>query len=143
MSPAQDAGARSDAGRQAEIYTAPCQDKPWGHERIFAAADGKYVGKIIYVTAGRSLSLQYHEAKEETIFLLSGEAVIQYGPIDGPLAERTFRPGDAIHLPPRVVHRITAVTDITFAEASTAGPGWRSDVVRLQDDYGRSGTSAP
>ncbi len=143
MIPAQDAGTQSAAGEQARIYQAARQDKPWGHERIFAAVDGKYAGKIIYITAGHALSLQYHAAKEETIFLLSGEAVIQYGPVGGDLAERTFRPGDTIHLPARVVHRVTAVTDIVFAEASTAGPGWRSDVVRLHDDYGRTGTSAP
>jgi hypothetical protein len=41
------------------------------------------------------------------------------------------------------VHRITAITDIVFAEASTAGPGWREDVVRLDDKYGRAGTTAP
>jgi mannose-6-phosphate isomerase len=130
-------------GQQAEIYQAQHQDKPWGHEQIFAAVDGKYVGKVIHISAGHSLSLQYHEVKDETIFLLSGQAVISFGPVDGPLAEREFRPGEAIHLPPRVVHRVTAVTDIIFAEASTAGLGWRSDVVRLQDDYGRTGTSAP
>jgi len=141
--PAQAAGARPDAGPQAEIYQAARQDKPWGHERIFAAVEGKYVGKIIHVSAGHSLSLQYHEAKEETISVLSGDAVIQYGPVGGDLAEVTFGPGDTIHLPPRIVHRITAITDIVFAEASTAPPGWREDVIRLKDDYGRTGTSAP
>lgn len=143
MIPEQEAGAAAPAGQQAEIYQAARQEKPWGHEDIFAAVEGKYVGKIIHVTAGRSLSLQYHENKEETISLLSGAAEIQYGPIDGPLEHRRFGPGDVIHLPARVVHRVTAVTDIVFAEASTAPPGWREDVVRLQDAYGRTGTSAP
>jgi mannose-6-phosphate isomerase len=141
--PAKDAGARSAAGLRAEIYQAPRQDKPWGYERIFAAVDGKYAGKIIHVSAGHSLSLQYHETKEETISMLSGEAVIHYGPAGGDLAEVTFGPGDTIHVPARIVHRVTAITDIVFAEASTAQPGWREDVVRLQDDYGRTGTSAP
>lgn len=143
MTPEQEAGAAAPAGPQAQINRAARQDKPWGHEEIFAAVEGKYVGKIIYVTAGRSLSLQYHEDKEETISLLSGTAEIQYGPIDGALEHRRFGPGDAIHLPPRVVHRVTAVTDVVFAEVSTAPPGWREDVVRLQDAYGRTGTSAP
>ncbi len=144
MVPAQQASTTSSAtGPQAEIYRAPRQDKPWGFEQIYAAVDGKYVGKIIHVNAGHSLSLQYHEAKEETISVLSGEARIQYGPIDGDLTEADFRPGDTIHLPARVVHRVTAVTDIVFAETSTARPGWREDVVRLQDAYGRTGTSAP
>ncbi len=128
---------------EAEVYQAPRQDKPWGHEQIFAAVDGKYVGKIIYVNAGQSLSLQYHEHKEETISVLSGSADIQYGPVGGELTDRRFQPGDTIHLPVRVVHRITAVTDLVFAESSTAIDGWREDVVRLEDKYGRAGTSAP
>ena len=128
---------------QATIYRAQEQRKPWGHEQIFAAVDGRYVGKIIHVAAGRSISLQYHEHKEETICLISGEADIQYGPIGGDLTTRRFRPGDAIHLPPRIVHRVTAITDIAFAETSTAPQGWREDVVRLEDAYGRTGTTAP
>jgi mannose-6-phosphate isomerase len=129
--------------QQAEVYQAQRQEKPWGHEQIFAAEDGKYVGKIIYVNAGQSLSLQYHEHKEETVSLISGAAEIQYGQVGGELTKVTFGPGDTIHLPVGTVHRITAVTDIVFAEASTAPPGWREDVVRLQDAYGRAGTSAP
>jgi mannose-6-phosphate isomerase len=128
---------------QAEIYQAPRQDKPWGHEVIFAAHDGKYVGKIIHIVAGHSLSLQYHDQKEETISVLSGAATVEYGPTADDLASQHFAPGDTIHLPPGTVHRITAITDLTFAEASTAAPGWREDVVRLEDKYGRKGTSAP
>ena len=130
-------------GSAAEIYRAPRQDKPWGHEIIFAVQDGRYVGKIIHVTAGHSLSLQYHLDKDETMSVLSGAALIEYGPVDGALASQHFGPGDTIHLPPRTVHRITAITDLTFAESSTAQPGWREDVVRLEDKYGRAGTSAP
>jgi mannose-6-phosphate isomerase len=128
---------------KAEVYRAPTQEKPWGNEVIFAALDGKYVGKIINVTAGHSLSLQYHHYKEETISVLSGAALIEYGPTAEDLASLHFGPGDTIHLPPGSVHRITAITDLSFAEASTAYPGWREDVVRLEDKYGRSGTSAP
>jgi mannose-6-phosphate isomerase len=130
-------------GSQAQLYRAARQDKPWGHELIFAAVDDKYVGKIIYVTAGNSLSLQYHREKEETICVLSGEALVDYGPAAGELVSRRFSSGDTIHLPPGVLHRIEAVTDLTFAEASTAGRGWREDIVRLEDKYGRSGTTAP
>ena len=128
---------------QASVYRAQEQPKPWGFEQIFAGLDGMYVGKIIHVNAGGSLSLQYHEHKEETISLISGTAEIQYGQVGGELTEVTFGPGDTIHLPAGAVHRVTAVTDIVFAEASTAPPGWRDDVVRLQDAYGRAGTSAP
>jgi mannose-6-phosphate isomerase len=128
---------------QATIYRAQEQHKPWGFEQIFAAAEGKYIGKIIHVMAGQSLSLQYHEHKEETICLISGEADIQYGALGGDLVTQRFGPGDTIHLPVRTVHRVTAISDIVFAEASTAPPGWREDVVRLEDAYGRTGTTAP
>ncbi len=137
------ARASMQADTEAAIYRAQRQDKPWGHEQIFAAAEGKYVGKIIHVTAGNSLSLQYHQRKDETICLISGSAEIQFGPVGGDLTTRQFGPGDTIHLPVRSVHRVTAITDIVFAEASTAPPGWREDVVRLEDSYGRTGTSAP
>ena len=128
---------------QAEVYRAARQDKPWGHELIFAAIGDKYIGKIIHVSAGQSLSLQYHREKEETISVISGEALIQYGPSADRLTDQQFVAGDTIHLPPGVLHRITAVSDLEFAEASTAYPGWREDVVRLEDRYGRTGTTAP
>jgi mannose-6-phosphate isomerase len=128
---------------EAEVYQAARQDKPWGHELIFAAVDGKYIGKIIHVNAGHSLSLQYHKEKEETISVISGEALVQYGPSADQLIDQRFAAGDTIHLPAGVLHRITALSDLDFAEASTAYPGWREDVVRLEDRYGRTGTSAP
>jgi mannose-6-phosphate isomerase len=127
----------------AQIYRAARQDKPWGHEVIFAAIEGKYVGKVIHVTAGHSISLQYHRQKEETISVLSGAGLIEFGPSATALTGQHFGPGDTIHLPAGAVHRVTAITDLTFAEASTAEPGWREDVVRLEDKYGRTGTTAP
>jgi mannose-6-phosphate isomerase len=127
----------------AEVYQAPRQEKPWGHEVIFAGLDGKYAGKIIHVTAGHALSLQYHRQKEETISVLSGAALIEHGASADSLTSQHFGPGDTIHLPPGTIHRITAITDLAFAEASTAEPGWREDVVRLEDKYGRTGTTAP
>jgi mannose-6-phosphate isomerase-like protein (cupin superfamily) len=136
-------GTQAATQLDAEVYRAARQDKPWGHEIIFAAVEGKYVGKIIHVIAGRALSLQYHLEKEETISVLSGAGIIEYGPAADNLSSQHFGPGDTIHLPPGAVHRITAITDLTFAEASTAAPGWREDVVRLEDKYGRTGTTAP
>lgn len=130
-------------GLGAEVYRAPRQDKPWGHELIFAGFDGKYVGKIIHVNAGHAISLQYHRWKDETISVLAGAALVEHGPSAEALTSQHFGPGDTIHLPPGAVHRIMAITDLTFAEASTAQPGWREDVVRLEDKYGRSGTTAP
>lgn len=144
MASVQNASSPATSGPgPAEIYTAAQQEKPWGYELIFAVVSDKYAGKVIHVNAGHSLSLQYHREKEETISVLDGEALIEYGPAADQLAERHFGPGDTIHLPPGVLHRVRALSDLTFAEASTARPGWREDVVRLEDSYGRSGTSAP
>jgi mannose-6-phosphate isomerase len=142
MSSAQNADVGAPVP-QAQVYAAARQDKPWGHELIFAANEGKYIGKIIHVNAGHSLSLQYHRAKEETISVICGEALIEHGPAADRLVQERFGPGDTIHLPPGVLHRITALADLDFAEASTAEPGWREDVVRLEDRYGRAGTTAP
>jgi mannose-6-phosphate isomerase len=140
---AQNANGADATAPQAEVYRAARQDKPWGHELIFAANDGKYIGKVIHVNAGHSLSLQYHLRKEETISVITGEALIQYGPSAGQLTDQRCGAGDTIHLPPGVLHRITAISDLDFAEVSTADPGWREDVVRLEDRYGRAGTSVP
>jgi mannose-6-phosphate isomerase len=129
--------------RYGEILTAPRQEKPWGHEMIFATGENAYVGKLITVRAGQALSLQYHDAKDETISILSGEATLEHGPNADDLRIRIMRPGHTVHLSPMVVHRITAVTDVQFVEVSTAAPGWRDDVVRLSDRYGRMGTTAP
>lgn len=143
MTSAENAATVAGHDQQAAIYRPTRQDKPWGHEMIFAALDGKYVGKIIHVNAGHSLSLQYHNEKEETSTVLSGEALIEHGPAADHLASDRFGPGDTIHLSPGILHRITAISDLDFAEVSTANPGWREDVVRLEDRYGRTGTTAP
>ena len=129
---------------QAYVYRAQRQDKPWGHEMIFAAVEGSYVGKVIHVNAGQSLSMQYHHAKVETISVLSGHGQFEYGPGADELESSRLGPGDTVHLPAGVLHRISALDDdLLFVEASTADPGWRNDVVRLDDRYGRSGTSRP
>ncbi len=126
--------------REDWISAVQCVDKPWGHEEIFALVDGKFCGKAIHVTAGHSLSLQYHEHKEETIAVQSGMASLEVGRHEDQLETIDLRAGDAVHFEPGVRHRITALTDIVMLEASTTE---LSDVVRLEDRYGRQGTSAP
>ena len=118
-------------------------EKPWGHEEIFALVEGAYCGKTIHITAGHSLSLQYHDAKDETVSVLSGRVALELGPDTSSLERLEIGPGQSVHVPPKALHRLTAVTDAVLLEASTAGPGWREDVVRLEDRYGREGTSAP
>jgi mannose-6-phosphate isomerase len=117
--------------------------KPWGHELIYAQGTHGYVGKLLMVKAGGSLSLQLHRTKDETMHVLSGEALLEAGADPDDLEATSMHAGDTVHLPALVVHRITAVTDVVLAEVSTAAPGWEHDVVRLADAYGRDGTSTP
>ena len=118
-------------------------DKPWGHEQIFAVVEGRYVGKLLTVAAGESLSLQYHEQKDETIALVSGRAELDLGTAADSLRSIALEAGTSVHVPPGVLHRLRALDDSVLVEASTADPGWREDIVRLEDRYGRHGTSAP
>ena len=115
-------------------------DKPWGHEELFALVDGRYCGKALHVTAGHALSLQYHERKDEVIALQSGRAQLEVGESEDALETFELAPGERVHLPPGVRHRITALTDVVLLEASTTE---LDDVVRLEDRYGREGTSTP
>jgi mannose-6-phosphate isomerase len=115
-------------------------EKPWGHELIWALTD-VYCGKLLFVKAGHSLSLQYHEHKDESWLIHAGLAKVELGAVgDEELAEQTVGPGAAFHYAPGTVHRITAVEDTTIIEVSTPQ---LDDVVRLSDSYGREGTSAP
>jgi mannose-6-phosphate isomerase len=143
MTSDQEASDPAEGAPRADVYPGVRQDKPWGYELIFAAVSGKYAGKVIHVNRGHALGLQYHRRKEETISILSGEALVEYGSSADQLTSRRLHAADTIHFLPGVLHRITAVSDLDFAEASTADPGWREDVVRLEDRYGRTGTSPP
>ncbi len=109
-------------------------EKPWGYEVWWAVTD-KYVGKLIHVNQGHSLSLQYHVQKHESMFLMHGEAEIL---LDG--ETRLFHPGESVIIAPPTRHRLTALTDIDVIEVSTPE---LDDVVRLEDRYGREGTSNP
>lgn len=115
-------------------------DKPWGHEEVFALVEGRYCGKALHVTAGHALSLQYHERKDEVIAVQSGRATLEVGESEDALETVELEPGERVHLPAGVRHRITAVTDVVLLEASTTE---LDDVVRLEDRYGREGTSTP
>lgn len=113
-------------------------EKPWGHEIWWAATD-QYVGKILHVQKGHRLSLQYHEVKDETSYVLSGRLILVQGESEGNLTERTVGEGDVWRNRPGTIHTIEALEDSDVLEASTPH---LDDVVRLRDDYGREGTSA-
>ncbi len=110
-------------------------EKPWGYELIWAIAEA-YVGKVLFVAAGQSLSLQYHVQKDESWFVQSGRAKLELGAEgDDQLVESEIGPGDAFRYRPGTVHRVTAIEDTTILEVSTPH---LEDVVRLEDAYGRA-----
>jgi mannose-6-phosphate isomerase len=114
-------------------------DKPWGNELIWAETD-RYVGKILHVKKGHALSLQYHVKKDETVMVLSGKmAFTHYFENEEP---RTIElgPRQPFHITPGLRHRMVAVEDTDIVEVSTTE---LDDVVRLEDRYGRAGTSKP
>lgn len=109
--------------------------KPWGYELIFAHTD-RYVGKILHVNKGESLSLQYHEMKDESLYVLSGSIRLTLE-WEGVRREVPLEQGQAFHVPPRLIHRMEAIADTDIAEVSTTE---LTDVIRLEDRYGRAGT---
>jgi mannose-6-phosphate isomerase len=115
-------------------------EKPWGSELIWAETD-HYAGKILFVKAGESLSLQYHEVKDESWYVLEGRARLELGAVgEDVLQEVEIVGGQAFRFQPGTIHRVTGVEDTRILEVSTAH---LDDVVRLADNYGREGTSEP
>lgn len=115
-------------------------EKPWGWELIWAESD-QYVGKLLFIRAGEALSLQYHEEKDESWLVQEGRARLELGVAAGGALETVeIAPDDAFRFRPGTVHRVTALEDTLILEVSTPH---LDDVVRLEDLYGREGTSAP
>jgi mannose-6-phosphate isomerase len=116
-------------------------EKPWGYELWWARTD-RYVGKILHVRRGESLSLQYHNVKDETIMLQSGRLLFETRPTgeEGELRKVEMRPGDVFHITPGTLHRMTGLEDCDIVEVSTPE---LDDVVRLEDRYGRAGRTEP
>jgi mannose-6-phosphate isomerase-like protein (cupin superfamily) len=115
-------------------------EKPWGWELIWAAAE-EYVGKVLFVKAGESLSLQFHKEKDESWYVESGRARLELGEAgQSVLSEEVVGAGACFRYRPGTVHRVTALEDTTILEVSTPH---LDDVVRLEDRYGREGTSEP
>jgi mannose-6-phosphate isomerase len=118
-------------------------EKPWGRE-IWYADQAAYAGKVLEVKKGCRLSLQYHERKTETLYLLSGKVLLTLraiAPGETPAAslvtaadQRPWLPGLALHVPVRTIHRFEALEDSVLLEVSTPD---LTDVVRLQDDFSR------
>jgi len=115
-------------------------EKPWGHELIWALSE-EYAGKLLSVKAGHKLSLQFHRQKDESWYLLEGRAEVEFaGPGEGVTISELIVPGAAFRIRPGTVHRIRALEDSVMLEVSTPH---LDDVVRLEDQYGRTDTEQP
>ena len=114
-------------------------EKPWGWELVWAETE-HYAGKLLFVRGGEALSLQYHERKDESWLVREGRARLELGEVGGENETVEIRAGDAFHFPPGTVHRVTALEDTLVIEVSTPQ---LDDVVRVEDRYGREGTSEP
>lgn len=108
--------------------------KPWGQEELLEIND-RYMVKRLTMLAGHRCSLQYHNIKRETIYVLSGRLKITSGAKREALEERIFEAGESITLPTGVIHRMEGVEDAVYLESSTPE---LEDVVRLSDDYARA-----
>jgi mannose-6-phosphate isomerase-like protein (cupin superfamily) len=113
--------------------------KPWGREEIFAETE-RYAGKLLYISAGQSLSLQYHERKDETLYVLEGEVILLAGDDRNRLNEMRLGRGESYRIRPGTLHRMRAEQPCVLVEVSSPE---LDDVVRLEDAYGRAGTTEP
>ena len=113
--------------------------KPWGHELIWTQTD-RYVGKLIVIEAGKRLSLQKHLHKDESILVISGLMRLSLEADDGTLEEIEMGPGDHRRIPTGRIHRFSAIELTELVEVSTPE---LDDVVRIEDDFGREGTTGP
>jgi mannose-6-phosphate isomerase-like protein (cupin superfamily) len=113
-------------------------DKPWGYELRFAITE-RYLGKVIHVNRGEALSLQYHEAKDETLMVSRGAMDLELMDDAGLLQTHRMTEGDVVRIAPGRHHRMTAIEDCDIFEVSSPEI---DDVVRLEDRYGREGTTA-
>lgn len=115
------------------IHNGKVVEKPWGHESIWAHTD-RYVGKVLHINKGESLSYQYHVVKDETIRLLAGVLEMDVE-CDGKRQTLRLTPGQCLHIVPGMKHRMIAVETCDVLEVSTPE---LDDVVRLEDRYGRA-----
>jgi mannose-6-phosphate isomerase len=107
--------------------------KPWGYELIWAHT-ARYVGKVLHINKGESLSYQYHRVKDETVRLLSGSLDLEVE-LEGQRTKLSLNPGDCLHIVPGMKHRMIALEECDVLEVSTPE---LDDVVRLEDRYGRA-----
>tara|TARA_B100001564_G_scaffold135477_1_gene113658 strand:- start:161 stop:508 length:348 start_codon:yes stop_codon:yes gene_type:complete len=108
--------------------------KPWGSEELLEV-NSEYVMKRLYMKKGHQCSLQYHEEKHETVYVISGELKLTIGDSITDLEEIILKENDSVVLPPKKIHRMFGNQDTYYLEASTPQ---LEDVVRIEDDYNRA-----
>ena len=109
-------------------------EKPWGFELLFAHTPN-YAGKLLFIRKGHRFSLQYHQKKDETIYVYEGKSLVETESNDGQLTSAILQAGQHIRIRPHTRHRIQAIDDTMLFEVSTPE---LDDVTRLEDDYGRT-----
>ena len=114
-------------------------EKPWGHELIWAHTE-RYVGKLLVIEAGKRLSLQYHERKDEAILVIRGRLRLELEDEQGRLVEHELGPGEHRRIQTGRKHRFSGIERVELVEVSTPE---LDDVVRISDDFGRESTSKP
>ncbi len=114
-------------------------EKPWGYELRWAVTD-RYAGKLIHVNRGHRLSLQYHVQKDESIHVIAGVMDLLLENNSGEVETHRLTAGMSAHIRPGRTHRFIAIEDVDLVEVSSPEV---DDVVRIEDVYGRAGTSAP
>jgi mannose-6-phosphate isomerase-like protein (cupin superfamily) len=109
-------------------------EKPWGYELHWVPPEAPYMGKVMHLDAGKRMSLQIHDEKAETYFMMSGRAKIIWENQAGDMIETELLPGYGYTTKVGQKHRIAAITDCDVLEASTPEKGttWR-----LEDDFAR------
>ena len=109
-------------------------DKPWGYELHWVPADAPYIGKILHINAGARLSLQLHDEKQESWFVMNGKAAVIWENDKGELVQTELQAGQGYSTKLGQRHRLVGLTDCDVIEASTPelGTTWR-----LEDDYAR------
>jgi mannose-6-phosphate isomerase len=128
----------TDESAGTDVFVPRRVDKPWGSELIWALTE-RYCGKLITIETGKRLSLQYHEQKVESVLVLTGRLRLHLE-AGGVMTQRELGPGEAAHVAVGTRHRFEAIERVQLVEVSTPELG---DVVRVEDDFGREGTSNP
>lgn len=109
-------------------------EKPWGYEIHWTRDDLPYMGKILHINADARLSLQQHDKKKESWYLISGRAKVIWDNAEGELMETELEAGQGYTCALGQRHRLVGITDCDIAEVSTPEIGV---TFRLEDDYAR------